>query len=260
MTGKGTSYKLDGCDLKISWKLFQTIFLFWNTSWIMNEFSLSAVFLSRMHILSFWISEPAAVRSTQISASQCIYCSFSLFCLLHVFLACSLLVLKMFFHSELAPKIYLRGWHHPYLSLLTPDNLIHIHWNWNTSLPTTTLSDILSLCVCGSAVQMIYVLGFCQRRARDSTSKSSYLKTDIVSPRPPCFIFTVSWGVVFGLRLPFVMGLTMKMPVREKKQHCEKHSKHTLQLTKGQTHLFRALFEDFTSRCVFFVLIPSPSL
>ena len=56
----------------------------------------------------------------------------------------------------------------------------------------------------------------------DSTSKSSYLKTDNKSSRPPCFIFTVSWGVVFWLRLPFVMGLTMKMPVREEKQHCEK--------------------------------------
>lgn len=57
---------------------------------------------------------------------------------------------------------------------------------------------------------------------RDSTSKSSYLKTDNNSSRPPCFIFTVSWGVVFWLRLPFVMGLTMNMPIREEKQHCEK--------------------------------------
>lgn len=35
----------------------------------------------------------------------------------------------------------------------------------------------------------------------------------------------------------------------------KKHSAHTeksLQLTEGQTHLFRALFEDFTFRCVFF--------
>lgn len=78
---------------------------------------------------------------------------------------------------------------------------------------------------------MIYVLAFCQCWARDSTSKSSYLKTDNVLPRPPCFIFTVSWGVVFGLRLPFVMGLTMKMPVREQRQHCEKHSTHTHTLT-----------------------------
>jgi len=38
-----------------------------------------------------------------------------------------------------------------------------------------------------------------------------HLEKLLPEERPPWFIFTVSGGVVFGLGLPLVMGLTMKM-------------------------------------------------
>lgn len=58
------------------------------------------------------------------------------------------------------------------------------------------LSGCVYLCKCvyvcgrgGGVGQMIYVLGFCQRRAKDSTSKSSYLETDSVFTQTPMFYF-----------------------------------------------------------------------
>lgn len=60
-------------------------------------------------------------------------------------------------------------------------------------------------------------------------SNSSYQVTDspptplpLNPPGPPCFILTVSWGVLFGLKLPFVLGFTTKMPIRAEKQLCGK--------------------------------------
>lgn len=104
------------------------------------------------------------------------------------------------------------------------------------------------------ALQMIHVDTFCMQQARDYTSKSSFPKTNMVWPGPPCFILTVSWGVVFWLRLPFVLGFTMKMPIRVEKQHCEKHSPplpHTHSPTANTDTETSYLFEHFPLRCVF---------
>ena len=78
------------------------MFLFYNTLWFMNG---SSVMHTPSLFFFFCISAPAALRSTQIPAAHCAYCSFSLeenelLCLLHVFLAWGLSNLRMFLHGE----------------------------------------------------------------------------------------------------------------------------------------------------------------
>lgn len=88
------------------------------------------------------------------------------------------------------------------------DNLIHAHWNWNTPHYQT-------YCACACVCICVW-------------SVFTWFPTEEWhgSSRPPCFIFTVSEGSVFWLRLPFVTVLTMKMPIKER-QHCENRSTNT---------------------------------
>lgn len=101
---------------------------------------------------------------------------------------------------------------------------------------------------------MIYVHPFFSIGQEIPLQKALTWRLTTFSPRPPCFIFTVSWGVVFGLRLPLETGLTMKMPVREHSTHkprggssSERNTSFSLPLGVSLLFWFPCLVEDVFS-------------